>query len=128
MISHGIPDPQMGSELVPGLNAAIETEWQKQQIKLAALVPDGRRIVATKSGHMIPVEQPGLVIGAIEDMLRQIGTRSPRPEGKDRAAANEPVVAGPPGEASFAEGSMKIAGWRRSRFRESRWRSSVTGG
>ena len=46
----------MGRELVPGLNTAIETEWQQQQIKLATLVPGGRRIVATESGHMIPAE------------------------------------------------------------------------
>ena len=103
VISHGIPDPHMGKELVPGLNAAIETAWQQQQIKLATLVPGGRRIVATKSGHMIPAEQPGLVVGVIKDMLQQIGTRSPRPEAKVRAAANAPVAAGPSGEGGFAQ-------------------------
>ena len=103
VISHGIPDPPMGREFVPGLNTAIETEWQQQQIKLATLVPGGRRIVATESGHMIPAEQPGLVVGVIEDMLQQIGTRSPRPEANVRDAADAPVAAGPSGEGGFAQ-------------------------
>src|SRR4051794_20604345 len=95
------PAPPMGKELVPGVNTAIETKWQQQQIKLATLVPGGRRIVATKSGHMIPAEQPALVIEAIEDMLQQIGTRSPRPEARVGAAGA--LVAGPSGEEGFAQ-------------------------
>src|SRR5581483_9175023 len=103
VISHGIPDPPMGKELVPGLNTAIETEWQKQQIELATLVPGGRRVVATKSGHGIPAEQPELVVRVIEDMLRPVGTRSPRPEARVGAAANTLVAAGPSGEEGFAQ-------------------------
>ena len=48
------PDAPMGADVVPGINEAIETEWQHMQIKLAHLVPGGNRIVATKSDHMIP--------------------------------------------------------------------------
>jgi len=96
VISHGIPDAHGGKELVPGLNAAIETAWQQEQITLATLIPGGRRIVATESGHMIPAEQPGLVVGAIEDMLLQIGARyTPR--------ANSPVGAGSAGVKGFAQ-------------------------
>src|SRR6266498_1984830 len=51
VISHGIPDPPMGNELVPGINKAIETDWQQMQIKLTTLAPAGKRIVATKSDH-----------------------------------------------------------------------------
>src|SRR5438093_1425211 len=29
VISHGIPDAPMGTEVVPGINKAIETEWQQ---------------------------------------------------------------------------------------------------
>jgi CubicO group peptidase (beta-lactamase class C family)/pimeloyl-ACP methyl ester carboxylesterase len=91
VISHGIPDPPMGKELVPGLNTAIEREWQQRQLQLATLVPGGRRVVATKSGHMIPTEQPALVVGVIEEMLQQLGARSPAPVAKldTRAAVGE---------------------------------------
>ena len=122
VISHGIPDPPMGKELVPGVNAAIETAWQKLQIKLATLVPGGRRVVATKSGHGIPAEQPGLVVDVIKDMLQQIGTRSPRPEAKVRRRPPRPSRQDLPVKEVSRSGSMKIAGWRRLRFRESPWR------
>ena len=52
---------------------------------------------------MIPAEQPGLVVGTIEDMLQQIGPRSPRPEANVREAANAPVAAGHYGEGGFAQ-------------------------
>jgi CubicO group peptidase (beta-lactamase class C family) len=103
VISHGIPVPPMGKELAPGLNMAIETAWQKRQIELAAIVPGGRRLVATNSGHMIPAEQPMLVVGVIEDMLRQIGTRAPRRDARGRPAPNALVAAGPSGEGGFEQ-------------------------
>jgi pimeloyl-ACP methyl ester carboxylesterase len=77
VISHGIPDAPMGAEVVPGINKEIETAWQQMQIKLAHLVPGGKRIVATKSDHMIPTGQPGLVVRTIRAVLAQLaaGTR-----------------------------------------------------
>lgn len=69
VISHGIPDPSAGKEALPGLNKATEKLWQQTQINLATLVPGGRRIVATKSHHPIPTEQPGLIVQTIRDLL-----------------------------------------------------------
>ena len=78
VISHGIPDAPMGAELVPGINKATETGWQQMQIKLAHLVPGGKRIVATQSDHMIPTSQPGLVVGTIRLVLAQLATGTRR--------------------------------------------------
>src|SRR5712691_8205665 len=77
VISHGIPDAPMGAEVVPGINKATEAAWQQMQIKLGHLVPGGKRIVATKSDHMIPTGQPGLVVRTIRTVLAQLaaGTR-----------------------------------------------------
>ena len=77
VVSHGIPDPPMGTEVVPGINRVIEAKWQQMQIKLAHLVPGGKRIVATKSDHMIPTGEPGLVVTTIRAVLAQLaaGTR-----------------------------------------------------
>jgi hypothetical protein len=71
VISRGIPDASMGIAVVPGIDKAIETKWQQEQIKLAHLVPGGKRIVATQSDHMIPTGQPGLVVRTIRAVLAQ---------------------------------------------------------
>jgi hypothetical protein len=56
---------------------AIETKRQQEQIKLAHLVPGGKRIVATQSDHMIPTGEPGLVVRTIRAVLARLaaGTR-----------------------------------------------------
>jgi pimeloyl-ACP methyl ester carboxylesterase len=69
VISHGIPDRAMGAEIVPGINQAIEHAWQQMQIKLANLVPGGKRFVAKSSGHMITTDQPELIVKAIRGVL-----------------------------------------------------------
>jgi hypothetical protein len=62
----------MGAEVVPGIDKAIETEWQERQAELARLVPGGRRVVAEQSDHMIPTAQPGLVVDEIEGFVDEI--------------------------------------------------------
>ena len=69
VISHGIPEAAMGAEVVPGADAAIETEWQRRQALLAHLVPGGRRVVAEQSDHLIPTAQPGLVFEQIRAVV-----------------------------------------------------------
>src|SRR5215211_138713 len=49
--------------------AALEELWRPLQENLAALVPDGRLVVAEQSGHFIPGDQPDLVITAIEQVV-----------------------------------------------------------
>ena len=43
---------------------------QQLQRELAQLVPGGRLVIATQSGHDIPHEQPELVLDAIRDVVR----------------------------------------------------------
>jgi pimeloyl-ACP methyl ester carboxylesterase len=47
----------------------LEALWMPLQEDLAALVPDGRLVVADGSGHFIPGERPDLVIAAIADVV-----------------------------------------------------------
>src|SRR5215213_7018393 len=49
--------------------AALEAVWLPLQEELAALVPDGRFVVAEQSGHFIPGDQPDLVIDAIQQVV-----------------------------------------------------------
>src|SRR6266446_6511711 len=53
---------------------ALESAWKAAQDKLAALLPNTRHIVATKSSHYVQIEQPGLVIEAVRQV---IGSASP---------------------------------------------------
>jgi pimeloyl-ACP methyl ester carboxylesterase len=48
----------------------------RQQETLAGLSPRGRHIVASHSGHWVPLDQPELVIEVICDMVREIRTRA----------------------------------------------------
>jgi pimeloyl-ACP methyl ester carboxylesterase len=42
----------------------------RQQDALAALSTRGRHIVASNSGHWIPLDQPGAVIDSVNEVLR----------------------------------------------------------
>jgi pimeloyl-ACP methyl ester carboxylesterase len=92
VISHGIPEPPMGREVVRGIDKAIEPAWQRMQIELARVVPGGTRIVAAKSGHMIPTEQPALVVRTIRGVLTRLDTSFSRPRARLQAAADAQVA------------------------------------
>jgi pimeloyl-ACP methyl ester carboxylesterase len=63
VLAHGHPEP--GTPFVE----LEERLWQQLQRELARLVPGGRLVVATESGHDIPHEQPELVLDAIRDVV-----------------------------------------------------------
>ena len=50
----------------------VERLWQQLQRELAQLVPGGRLVIATQSGHDIQDEQPELVLDAIRDVVRAV--------------------------------------------------------
>jgi pimeloyl-ACP methyl ester carboxylesterase len=60
-----------GRPLDPGAPFVEETErlWLQLQRELTQLVPGGRLVVATESGHDIQDEQPELVLDAIRDVV-----------------------------------------------------------
>jgi pimeloyl-ACP methyl ester carboxylesterase len=65
-LKHGISfDP--GGEPVP----AIERLWGELQRDNAALSPKGRVVVAAKSHHRIAEDEPGVVVDAIREVVRQ---------------------------------------------------------
>jgi pimeloyl-ACP methyl ester carboxylesterase len=65
VLTHGRFDP--GPPGWPGQE--IEQLWQQLQRELAQLVPGGRLVIATESGHDIQDEQPELVLDAIQDVV-----------------------------------------------------------
>jgi pimeloyl-ACP methyl ester carboxylesterase len=63
VLAHGHPDPD---------TPFVELEepfWRQLQRELAQLVPGGRLVVATESGHDIHHDQPELVLDAIRDVV-----------------------------------------------------------
>jgi pimeloyl-ACP methyl ester carboxylesterase len=68
LLTHGIP--------FPPLAAAMEEGWTDGQRRLLALSRDGELIVATKSGHLIHVDEPELVVEAVKRMYTAACDRS----------------------------------------------------
>ena len=53
---------------------AEERLWRELQTDLASLIPTGRLVVAEESGHFIQIDQPELVVEAIDEVLRTADT------------------------------------------------------
>jgi pimeloyl-ACP methyl ester carboxylesterase len=67
-LAHGRPDPAP-----PGWPVEEDERlWRQLQRELAQLVPGGRLVIATESGHDIPQEQPELVLDAISDVVQAV--------------------------------------------------------
>jgi len=54
---------------IPAADSQGERDWQALQRDLASLSSDSVHIIATRSGHLIQLEQPDLVIAAIKQVL-----------------------------------------------------------
>jgi pimeloyl-ACP methyl ester carboxylesterase len=51
-----------------------EQAWQRYQLDLAAKFPESRFQVAANSGHMIPIDEPELVVSEIRSMIAAVVT------------------------------------------------------
>jgi pimeloyl-ACP methyl ester carboxylesterase len=74
VLAHGHPD-----DPPPPYVELEEPFWRQLQRELARLVPGGRLVVATESGHDIQHEQPELVLEAIRDVVHAIRAGDPVP-------------------------------------------------
>lgn len=71
VLSHGIPQPM--PNFSDEINAEYEVIWQELQRDQAALSSNSQHIIAERSGHDIQLEQPELVITAVQQILEQAG-------------------------------------------------------
>jgi hypothetical protein len=65
--------PNITPEQVPRIEAA----WSDMQRELASRSPQGRLVVAQKSGHYVQAEEPELVISAIREVVEAARRRAP---------------------------------------------------
>lgn len=67
---------------------ALERAWAELQADLAASVPGGRQIRANRSGHLVHLDQPELVAGAVREILQEVcGRKVAGKPGPGRAGA-----------------------------------------
>lgn len=69
VLTRGQPEILPGSGLSPAIIQQYEQVWQQLQRELTRLSPRGKQIIASHSGHFIQLDQPQLVIDAIEQVI-----------------------------------------------------------
>lgn len=71
VLSHGQPFgvPAAGLGFDP---AKLEQAWAQAQDGLTKLVPNARHVIATKSSHYIQIQQPDLVITAVQQVVNAV--------------------------------------------------------
>ncbi len=63
VLSHGSKDPKISDERFQ--------KWASLQLDLTNLSSNSQRIVAEKSGHFIPLDQPELVVSAVQQVIER---------------------------------------------------------
>ena len=75
VLSHGILEVRVLDQIGKEHHAEYESFWRADQAQLAALSANGRLVIASDSGHYIQLDEPKLVIDAIQQLLA--GSRFP---------------------------------------------------
>ncbi len=60
----------------PWGDAEKENTWRRGQERTVRAAPQGKLIVAAESGHMVPFDQPELIVDAITHVISTAGNRS----------------------------------------------------
>jgi pimeloyl-ACP methyl ester carboxylesterase len=55
-----------------GMNAVLEPGWPEAQARLLSLSTRSRALIAERSGHMVMLDEPDLVAGAVRDLLNEL--------------------------------------------------------
>jgi len=72
VLSRGQP-MAMPADLPGGLTGeGLERAWTAEQDRLAALLPDARHVIARESEHYIQLQQPELVIAAVQQVVAAV--------------------------------------------------------
>lgn len=72
VLRHGAEQPMMAS---PEVVQALEETFERLQVEMAALSPNGKLVVAEQSGHAIHLDQPELVVEAIRQVVTEVQAR-----------------------------------------------------
>jgi pimeloyl-ACP methyl ester carboxylesterase len=72
VLTRGRSDDLIGSGLSPEVIQQYDQVWRQLQKELTGLSPQGRQIIASQSGHFIQLDQPQLVIDAIDQVIADV--------------------------------------------------------
>jgi pimeloyl-ACP methyl ester carboxylesterase len=74
--TQGGPAPLGSKPLVVVSIAWDAPEYKKLQAELLALSLDSKQLVADKSGHLVPLDQPEVVVSAIRQVVEAVQKRA----------------------------------------------------
>jgi pimeloyl-ACP methyl ester carboxylesterase len=72
VIARGKPQDYASFGLDPSTGRQLEEIWQNGQQRMLSLSSNSTFVVAERSGHLIPMEQPEIVIEQVQDLLGRI--------------------------------------------------------
>jgi pimeloyl-ACP methyl ester carboxylesterase len=76
------PQPEVPVVIISAVHASdsekFREAWEQLQGRLAAAYPRATRIVATRSGHYVPFDQPEMVVDAIREVVEKARARPAR--------------------------------------------------
>jgi pimeloyl-ACP methyl ester carboxylesterase len=72
VLTRGIPTTDFPSGVSADFAKEFEQAWQSEQNRLVSLEPNSKHEIAGKSGHYIMVQQPELVIDAIQQVVNAV--------------------------------------------------------
>jgi pimeloyl-ACP methyl ester carboxylesterase len=70
VLSHGLPD--LSLNLTDTEQAQFEQEWTNMQHELVKLSTKSKQIIAQHSGHYIQLDQPELVVNAVNELIQDL--------------------------------------------------------
>jgi pimeloyl-ACP methyl ester carboxylesterase len=77
VVSHGRPIADALPNITTEQVTRIEAVWLELQRELASRSPQGRLVIAQKSGHYVQVDEPELVVQAIREVVQAADRRKP---------------------------------------------------
>ncbi len=94
VITAGIVDPaELAAFFPPGWPIEVMPQVHRElQADLAGLVPNGRQVIAERSGHYVHRTEPELVLEAIRQVVEAVRN----PETWDASAPGTPTSVSPP--------------------------------
>ncbi|MBP2421446.1 alpha/beta fold hydrolase [Microbacterium imperiale] len=69
IITRGLPQDYAAAGIDAGTGAELERIWQDGQRRMLALSTDSRLVVAERSGHLVPAEQPEIIVAQVRELL-----------------------------------------------------------
>ncbi len=75
VVARGLPQDYAAAGIDTTTGAELEKIWQDGQRRMLRLSTRSRLVVAGRSGHLVPHEQPGVVVAAVREVLTEGTTR-----------------------------------------------------